>query len=308
MLKNETTNSANQIERLSLTNKIRSWFLDHPSFNPYRFSLKRNCRILTSNMRLLPDFLVIGSSKSGTTSFHYYITQHPNIVAERNIHFFDHASHNGIKWYRAYFPTKTYKNYKKLVHKKKLIVGDQTATYLFHPLVSKRVYNTIPNAKLIVILRNPVDRAYSDYQHQVREGVETRTFEDAIKSELKRIEIGKKEPSFIMNIDDFIIHPVFSYLRYGIYVDFIKAWMQFFTKEQFLILPTYELNNNHEEFLKRAFEFLNVPNCKVNGLERKNVGEYKKLDESTRKLLVDYYKPHNERLFKLLGKNFGWDK
>ena len=87
MLKNETTNSANQIERLSLTNKIRSWFLDHPSFNPYRFSLKRNCRILTSNMRLLPDFLVIGSSKSGTTSFHYYITQHPNIVAERNIHF-----------------------------------------------------------------------------------------------------------------------------------------------------------------------------------------------------------------------------
>ena len=308
MLKNETINSSNQIERSSLTNKIRLWLLDHPSFNPYKLSLKRAYRIVTNQIRVLPDFVVIGSSKSGTTSLHYYLMQHPSIITERNVHFFDHASHNGIKWYRAYFPTKTYKNFKKLVYKKELIVGEQTATYLFHPLVAKRVCNTIPTAKLIMILRNPVDRAYSDYQHQVREGVETRTFEDAIKSELKRIEIGKKEPRFIMNIDDFIIHPVFSYLRYGIYVDFIKDWMQFFTKEQFLILPTYELNNSHEEFLKQAFEFLNVPNCKVNGLERKNVGEYKKLDESTRKLLVDYYKPHNERLFKLLGKNFEWDK
>ena len=153
---------------------------------------------------------------------------------------------------------KTYKNFKKLVYKKELIVGEQTATYLFHPLVAKRVYNTIPTAKLIMILRNPVDRAYSDYQHQVREGVETRTFEDAIKSELKRIEIGKKEPRFIMNIDDFIIHPVFSYLRYGIYVDFIKKWMVGFYMDTF-----FEHDHNDHEFLiliKTSVK--NISNCK----------------------------------------------
>ena len=166
----------------------------------------------------------------------------------------------------------------------------------------------MPNVKLITVLRNPVDRAYSNYHAQVREGFEKRTFDDAIKSELKRIEIGKKEPEYKINNDDFNNHVIFSYLRHGIYVDFIKSWMEFFTKDQFLILPTYDLNNNHTKFLKQVFEYLNVPNRKVNGLERKNVAEKKKLDKSTRKFLVDYYRPHNERLFKLLGKNFDWDQ
>ena len=308
MLKNETINSLNQIERSPFTNKIRLWLLDHPDFNPYRFSLSRAYRILTNQIRVLPDFIVIGSSKSGTTSLQYYLIQHPSIVAERDVHFFEYMQTNSIEWYRAHFPTKVYKNFKKTMRKERLVVGEQTATYLFHPLVPKRIHATMPNVKLITVLRNPVDRAYSNYHAQVREGFEKRTFDDAIKSELKRIEIGKKEPEYKINNDDFNNHVIFSYLRHGIYVDFIKSWMEFFTKDQFLILPTYDLNNNHTKFLKQVFEFLNVPNRKVNGLERKNVGEYKKLDKSTRKFLVDYYRPHNERLFKLLGKNFDWDQ
>ena len=308
MLKNETTNSSNQIERSSVINNIRLWLLEHPSLNPYRFSLKRAYRTATNQIRLLPDFVVIGSSKSGTTSLHYYLMQHSSITVERNVHFFEYMHNNSIEWYRGHFPTKVYKNFKKIIRKEKLIVGEQTATYLFHPLVPKRIHDIVQNVKLIAVLRNPVERAYSNYQHQVREGVEKRTFEDAIKSELKRIEISKNEPEYKINNDDFNNHVIFSYLRHGIYVDFIKTWMRFFTKEQFLILPTYDLNNNPAQFLKQVFEFLNVPNRKVNSLDRKNVGEYTKLDNSTRKFLVDYYRPHNKRLFQLLGKNFDWDK
>ena len=302
MLKNETVNSSNQIERSSFTDKIRLWLLDHPDFNPYKFSLKRAYRIMTNQLRVLPDFVVIGSTKSGTTSLHYYLIQHPGIISERNVHFFEYMQTNSIEWYRAYFPTKAYKNFKKLT------VGEQTATYLFHPLIPKRIHTTIPNAKLIVVLRNPVDRAYSNYKHQVREGIEKRTFEEAIKSELKRIEICKNNSEYKINNDDFSNHVIFSYLRHGIYVDFIKAWMEFFTKEQFLILPTYDLNNNRAKFLKQVFDYLNVQNFEIKDVERQNVGEYKKLDKSMRKFLVDYYRPHNERLFKLLEKNFDWDK
>ena len=302
MLKNETVNSSNQIERSSFTNKIRLWLLDNPDFNPYRFSLKRAYRIMTNQLRVLPDFVVIGSTKSGTTSLHYYLIQHPGIISERNVHFFEYMQTNSIEWYRAYFPTKAYKNFKKLT------VGEQTATYLFHPLIPKRIHTTIPNAKLIVVLRNPVDRAYSNYTHQVREGIEKRTFEEAIKSELKRIEICKNNSEYKINNDDFSNHVIFSYLRHGIYVDFIKAWMEFFTKEQFLILPTYDLNNNRAKFLKQVFDYLNVQNFEIKDVERQNVGEYKKLDKSMRKFLVNYYRPHNERLFKLLEKNFDWDK
>ena len=302
MLKNETVNSSNQIERSSFTDKIRLWLLDHPDFNPYKFSLKRAYRIMTNQLRVLPDFVVIGSTKSGTTSLHYYLIQHPRIISERNVHFFEYMQTNSIEWYRAHFPTKAYKNFKKLT------VGEQTATYLFHPLIPKRIHTTIPNAKLIVVLRNPVDRAYSNYTHQVREGIEKRTFEEAIKSELKRIEICKNNSEYKINNDDFSNHVIFSYLRHGIYVDFIKAWMEFFTKEQFLILPTYDLNNNRAKFLKQVFDYLNVQNIEIKDVERQNVGEYKKLDKSMRKFLVDYYRPHNERLFKLLEKNFDWDK
>jgi hypothetical protein len=302
MLKNETVNSSNQIERSSFTDKIRLWLLDHPDFNPYKFSLKRAYRIMTNQLRVLPDFVVIGSTKSGTTSLHYYLIQHPRIISERNVHFFEYMQTNSIEWYRAHFPTKAYKNFKKLT------VGEQTATYLFHPLIPKRIHTTIPNAKLIVVLRNPVDRAYSNYTHQVREGIEKRTFEEAIKSELKRIEICKNNSEYKINNDDFSNHVIFSYLRHGIYVDFIKAWMEFFTKEQFLILPTYDLNNNRAKFLKQVFDYLNVQNFEIKDVERQNVGEYKKLDKSMRKFLVDYYRPHNERLFKLLEKNFDWDK
>ena len=295
-------NSSNQIERSSFTNKIRLWLLDNPDFNPYRFSLKRAYRIMTNQLRVLPDFVVIGSTKSGTTSLHYYLIQHPRIISERNVHFFEYMQTNSIEWYRAHFPTKAYKNFKKLT------VGEQTATYLFHPLIPKRIHTTIPNAKFIVVLRNPVDRAYSNYTHQVREGIEKRTFEEAIKSELKRIEICKNNSEYKINHDDFSNHVIFSYLRHGIYVDFIKAWMEFFTKEQFLILPTYDLNNNRAKFLKQVFDYLNVQNFEIKDVERQNVGEYKKLDKSTRKFLVDYYRPHNERLFELLGKKFEWDK
>ena len=302
MLKNETVNSSNQIERSSFTDKIRLWLLDHPDFNPYKFSLKRAYRIMTNQLRVLPDFVVIGSTKSGTTSLHYYLIQHPRIISERNVHFFEYMQTNSIEWYRAHFPTKAYKNFKKLT------VGEQTATYLFHPLIPKRIHTTIPNAKLIVVLRNPVDRAYSNYTHQVREGIEKRTFEEAIKSELKRIEICKNNSEYKINNDDFSNHVIFSYLRHGIYVDFIKAWMEFFTKEQFLILPTYDLNNNRAKFLKQVFDYLNVQNFEIKDVERQNVGEYKKLDKSMRKFLVNYYRPHNERLFKLLEKNFDWDK
>ena len=302
MLKNETVNSSNQIERSSFTDKIRLWLLDHPDFNPYKFSLKRAYRIMTNQLRVLPDFVVIGSTKSGTTSLHYYLIQHPRIISERNVHFFEYMQTNSIEWYRAHFPTKAYKNFKKLT------VGEQTATYLFHPLIPKRIHTTIPNAKFIVVLRNPVDRAYSNYTHQVREGIEKRTFEEAIKSELKRIEICKNNSEYKINNDDFSNHVIFSYLRHGIYVDFIKAWMEFFTKEQFLILPTYDLNNNRAKFLKQVFDYLNVQNFEIKDVERQNVGEYKKLDKSMRKFLVNYYRPHNERLFKLLEKNFDWDK
>ena len=297
-------------EKLSVRNRIRLWLLTHPRLNPYNFSFTRTYRIATNRIRMLPDFIIIGSSKSGTTSLYNYMIQHPSIgsASIKEVHFFEYITTTSIGWYRSHFPTYIYKNYVKLARKQDFITGVAPATYLFHPHVPKRVLDVIPHVKLIVILRNPVDRAFSAYNHMVREGLQTLSFEDAIKSELKRIEIGKKEPQFIVNNDDFENYPTYSYLRHGIYVEYLKNWMNTFPKKQFLILQTKELGENPTKTLDQTFEFLNLPNHKIKDLERLNVGKYSRMRESTRKFLIDYYKPYNEKLYKYLDINFEWDK
>ena len=115
--------------------KLRLWLLDNPGINPYRFSFEKFFRILTNSQRLLPDFIIIGSTKSGTWTLTDFLMQHPNIFMERNLHFFEYNQSNKISWYRKFFPTKSYKNKIEKKTKQNFVVGENTSTYLFHPLV-----------------------------------------------------------------------------------------------------------------------------------------------------------------------------
>jgi len=291
----------------SLHDKGRQWFIEHPKLNPYRFSFKKIFQIATSRIRTLPDFLIIGSSKSGTTSLYSYLRQHPNVFAETNIHFFEYILSNNILWYKSHFPTNIYKLYIKWKTRHDLLSGEHVVSHLFHPLVPQRVKEIIPTVKLIVLLRNPVERAYSHYQMLVRNHLERRFFIDALRSELKRIEIGQKEPKLKINNPDFDNAVSFSYLRHGIYVDKLKHWMNFFPKEQFLIFSTDELNSNPKYVIQQTFDFLNLPPFEIKNLEKQNVGKYEKIDEETKEFLIKFYKPHNERLYQLLDRDLHWN-
>ena len=174
----------------SILERLRLWLLEHPELNPYRFSvgltldpawqeypnkfsIGRAFQMATSSIRALPNFIIIGSSKSGTWAIHNYLLQHPDVdYSARNIHFFEYAYSNKISWYKSHFPTKLYKSLVESIHKRKCLMGEHTSTYLYHPLVPQRVKDVIPNVKLIVILRNPVDRTYSNYNMIVRTGIE----------------------------------------------------------------------------------------------------------------------------------------
>ena len=156
-------------------------------------------------------------------------------------------------------------------------------------------------------MRNPVDRAYSNYYLYVRLGIEKRTFEDAIFSEMRRIEIIKENDSFQTKNPNFSNYREFNYLRHGNYVDKIENWLKFFPREQFCITQNKDLSKNPQQVLDKIFEFLNLSSFQLKQEERWNVGKYEKMKESTRKTLIDYFKPYNERLYKLLSQNFGWD-
>tara|TARA_B000000460_G_scaffold216992_1_gene166859 strand:- start:67 stop:627 length:561 start_codon:yes stop_codon:yes gene_type:complete len=186
-------------------------------------------------------------------------------------------------------------------------MSEHTSTYLHHPLIPQRVKDGIPDVKLIVSLRNPIDRAYSNYHMFVRIGTEKRTFEDAVFSELKRIEIIKENDNFQIKNPNFSNCVESNYLRIGTYVDSLENWLKFFRREQFCIIENKDLSKNPQQVLDKIFEFLNLSSFELKQEERWNVGKYEKMKASTRKILVDYFKPYNERLYKLLGQNFGWE-
>src|SRR3989344_3798463 len=119
---------------------------------------------------------------------------------------------------------------------------------------------------------------------------------------------SRKNKKIKINNSDFDNATIFSYLRHGIYVDRIKIWMTLFGKNQFLILNTEELAENTDKTLNKIFEFLDVPHYKIPDLRRRNVGKYEKMQESTREFLINFYKPHNQRLYKFLNRRFDWDK
>lgn len=274
----------------------RDFAIRHPRINPK--SHENVFRKITSHFRMLPDFLIIGAQKAGTTSLYNYIVQHPDVVEahQKEVMFFDENYFKGINWYKSFFP----------INITKKITGEATVYYLYHPLVPKRVYNAIPSVKLIVLLRNPVDRAYSHYHQQHRRGWEDMSFEDATKEEEKRLD-GEEEK--INANPDYVSynHKTFSYLDRGIYVDQIERWFKFFPKEQFLILDTNELENYPQETLNKIFIFLRIREHKIKNLKRLNVGTQKEMNPKTREYLLEYFRPYNQRLEKLLSRKFDWD-
>jgi len=167
---------------------------------------------------------------------------------------------------------------------------------------------TTPQVKLIALLRNPVDRAYSHYRHEVRLGVETLSFEDAIEREEKRL---RDEMEKMLEDNDYYSfnHEHYSYLSRGIYVDQLKTWTKNFPKEQILILKSEEFFNNPSTIFKQVLEFLNLPSWELKEYRKYNIGYYARarMNVPIRKRLIDYFELHNQRLYEYLGVDFGWN-
>lgn len=266
-------------------------------------------RFSTRHMRVLPDFLIIGGQKCGTSSFYRNLVKHPSIVPafDKEIYFFNGKFQKGINWYRTHFPLLPYKYYVTKICRQKFLTGEATPGYIFHPHVPKRVSEALPHVKIIVLLRNPVDRAYSHYHHEVRKKRETLSFEDAIKTEEERL---RGEFEKLINNERYksfnYIH--YSYLARGIYVDQLQRWNNFFKKEQILILKSEDFFRDTQTSFDQALQFLGLPGWQVNDFRKAHVGYYPKMDTAIRNRLLNYFKPHNHKLYEYLGINFGWDE
>jgi Sulfotransferase domain len=258
----------------------------------------------------LPDFAIIGPTKCGTTYLYHLLTQHPLVepAAFKEPHYFNmFFEEESIEWYRRCFPAPRWKDGRKT------ITGEATPEYLVHPRVPERMAEAIPEARFIALLRNPVERTYSAYHHRVRNGQETRTFEEAVEQALEAQEarpLGEGGETLGRGDGAGSDDSRHKHLSNSIYVDYLLRWSKFFPREQMLVLKSEDFFDNPKESLKTAFDFLDLPDWEPGAWElgnKLNRGGYEQeMDPTIRRRLEAFFEPHNRRLYDYLGVDFGW--
>ncbi len=262
-------------------------------------------RQAANRFRALPHFIILGAQKSGTTSLFSYLSQHPQIFPSltKEVHFFDgglnpHVDNyvKGIRWYRAHFPYNS-----SLCNG--CITGEASPLYLYNPLAPGRIFNLLPDVKLIAILRNPTERAISHYYHVKRLNMEPLPIMEAFQEEDSRLRPAMRE----MNYKS-IEYMYYSYKMRGLYRQQIDRYLQHFDMNQLLILDSETFFSDPATTLKRVFDFLGVDGkFQVRDLKPKNVGSNKtKVSSRVYEYLNAYFSPHNEELYQLLGKALSW--
>ena len=274
----------------------------------YYILCKRHINGITASLRILPDFLVIGVGRGGTTSCFHYLSQHPSIIgsAYDEIGFFDENYHLGINWYRSMFPTKFLK--KKIVNKYgKCLTYDVTPSYIRKPWVARRIKELFPKIKLIALLRNPVDKAYSHYHLSLRSGVQKSSFEEMIEEDIKMIEKFENTNS-IIDDEYFRNYIEKSPLGRGLYAQQLKIWFELFDRKQILILTSEELSTDTNNTMNKIFQFLDLPKYEIPDIVKRNTANYSNMKMDTRKKLTSFFGKYNQELFKLLNEEFVWNK
>ena len=267
----------------------------------YHRFFKRGFAGWTSSSRVLPNFIIIGTVRSGTTSLYYNICEHPSVLpaAYDEIGFFDSNYHLGIQWYRSMFPKKLDMN--KIKAKTKYsITGEDTPFYIWNVLSAERILKILPNIKIIVQLRNPVNRAYSNYHISKKYGDEKLTFEKAIEKELEILE----KKSFNMEIEDYT-NPR-SYIAKGLYYKQLVKWFKLFPSENILAVSTENMILNPESHMNEILNFLKIPQYTIKNPQQRKLEKYPEIENNMKLKLTEFFEPHNKELYQLIGKKFNW--
>ena len=221
--------------------------------------IRLGLRGLTSRYRMLPDFVILGGQRCGTSSLYKYLGRHPEIAPSlrKEVEYFTIDYGRGEGWYRAHFPLRIRRAFSRL-RGKSLLTFEATPDYLFDPRAPGRLKELLPDAKLIVLLREPVDRAFSHYHHMARLGLEDMSFPDAIAAEDARLS-GQLEEMARDPHSRVIPFRRFSYASRGFYAEQLERWFEHFPVEQFLILDSADFFSDPKTSLHRILEFVGAP-------------------------------------------------
>ncbi|HEX3721936.1 MAG TPA: sulfotransferase domain-containing protein [Nitrolancea sp.] len=261
-------------------------------------------RIRTGRLGPLPSFLVIGFGKCGTTELYDRLVEHPNVLPSlrKEINYFMYRYAEGVDWYRAHFAMPLMNG-----EKEPYVVGEASPGYAIDPFAPQRVADLIPNVKLIVLLRDPVARAYSHYHHERRLRMEPLdSFEAALAAEPERLR-GERERVYSDPTYRRFAWYLDSYVTQGIYADYLPQWLDVFPREQLLAIQSEAFFRDPATTLQTIVRFLELPDWTPPPHQGHKAFVYPPMRPEVKEKLREFYAPHNERLFALLDVDYGWN-
>lgn len=248
----------------------------------------------------MPDFLIIGAQRSGTTSLYRYLTQHPEVLPalEKETHFFDLQHHRGLGWYASRFCPAALRG-------RQFITGEASPYYLFHPRVPALVRAVLPDVRLIAILRDPAERAISHHAHVVRQGLETLPLAEALARECERL-AGEHERLLADAGYHSSSHQHHSYRARGRYAEQLLRWLALFPTEQLCVLWFEDLVAQPAQVLATVCAFLSLRDHRFDTSTRHNDAPRAPADPALRRALRDSFREPDRELERLLGRPPRW--
>ncbi|MFL6139369.1 MAG: sulfotransferase family protein [Frankiaceae bacterium] len=262
----------------------------------------------TVGLRMTPDFLIVGAQRCGTTSLFRDLAAHPAVVPplfQKGIHFFDMHYGRGLPWYLGHFPVRSVAARRAAATGSRPITGEASPYYVFHPLAPERIAKDLPHVKLIVLLRDPVERAFSAHRQETARGFETEPFERALDLEPLRLageaQRMRSDPSYVS-----FSHQHHAYLARGHYAEQLVALLDLVGSERVLVLDSAAFFGTPEVVWERVLAFLGLPPWRPAAFEQHNARPSSPLPDRLRTRLDDYFRPHDEQLAALLGEVPSW--
>jgi len=267
---------------------------------------------LTAGARPLPDFLVIGTKRGGTTSLWNYLLSHPGVLpmfpSPLNIkspHYFYWHYAAGPLWYRSHFASTPTRTVLGRLRRTPIRTGEASPNYLYDPRVAPRVAELLPAARVIMLLRDPVERAYSHYKERVRAGVEDLSFEDALAAEPDRL-AGEAEK---MAADPYYYSRPYDYYAYrdrGVYAPQIRRWQEHVPADRLLITRSEDFYDDPAAVYTQVTDFLGLPRRPLANARRYNYHAASGMAEKTRDELREFFTGPVAEVEKLLERDLGW--
>lgn len=262
----------------------------------------------TWRARMLPRFLISGVQRAGTTSLFRTLARHPDVVPplmHKGIHYFDTAEHydRGIAWYQGHFPIAALAS--KRAQSGRAVTGEASPYYVFHPLAGERIARDLPAARLIVLLRDPVERAYSAHKQESGRGFESETFVRALELEDARLEGEEQRIREDPTYQSFH-HQHHAYRRRGHYAEQLRSLFDTVGRDRVIVIETDELFAGDAHVWADLLEHVGLPYWNPGLLPRDNARPSAALDTGVRAELQAYFAPHDEALVELLGREPTW--